>query len=81
MDFDNVPGPSHAALALEHPSVCLMCQIWDRHVSPSFFDTIDRYLRCKVLASASSARPEVWWLRGKCTRLPQPRICRPFIWH
>ncbi|CAI6094529.1 unnamed protein product [Clonostachys chloroleuca] len=34
MDFDNVPGPSHAALALEHPSVCLMCQIWDRHCWP-----------------------------------------------
>uniref|UniRef100_A0A8H7N1V5 NB-ARC domain-containing protein n=1 Tax=Bionectria ochroleuca TaxID=29856 RepID=A0A8H7N1V5_BIOOC len=34
MDFDNVPDPSHAALALEHPSVCLMCQLWDRHCWP-----------------------------------------------
>ncbi|CAH0040919.1 unnamed protein product [Clonostachys rhizophaga] len=34
MDTDNVPDPSHAALALEHPSVCLMCQLWDRHCWP-----------------------------------------------
>ncbi|CAG9984093.1 unnamed protein product [Clonostachys byssicola] len=34
MDTDNVPDPDHAALALEHPSVCLMCQLWDLHCWP-----------------------------------------------
>ncbi|CAH0045119.1 unnamed protein product [Clonostachys solani] len=34
MDRNNVPDTGHAALALEHLSVCLMCKLWNRHCWP-----------------------------------------------
>ncbi|VUC31406.1 unnamed protein product [Clonostachys rosea] len=34
MDLSNVSDTRHAALALEHPSVCLLCQLWNNHCRP-----------------------------------------------